>query len=322
MLTHRSALVVGVVAMALLGDAAQAQSYPDHPVKIVVPSPPAGSYDILGRVVADQLTKRMGQSFVVENRTGAGTVVGTKSVATAAPDGYTLLVGGLSNMIFNAGLYKTRPYDPINDFVPVALSLNISYSLVGSDSLPQKSVAEIVAAAKQNPGALKLASAGVGTGQHVVGAAFQIATGVKFLEVPYRGSSAVFPDLIPGRVDMFFDSTPAALPYIKSGQVKGVAILAAKRHPDWPDMPTMTESGVPGFEIDSWIGIFAPAKTPPAIIARLQREIAAAGPEMKARFANVGGELMDVPPEKIVAVVRADYDRWLKVIKDAGIHLD
>jgi tripartite-type tricarboxylate transporter receptor subunit TctC len=121
---------------------------------------------------------------------------------------------------------------------------------------------------------------------------------------------------------MFFDSTPAALPYIKSGQVKGVAILAAKRHPDWPDMPTMTESGVPGFEIDSWIGIFAPAKTPPAIIARLQREIAAAGPEMKARFVNVGGELMDVPPEKIAAVVRADYDRWLKVIKDAGIHLD
>ena len=312
------------VAMSALGApiAAIAQNYPDHAVKIIVPSGPAGSYDILGRVVAEQLSKRLNQSFVVENRPGAGTIVGTKSVVSAAPDGYTLLVGGLSNIVFNAGLYKNLPYDPLNDLVPVALIMNISYSLVGSNSLPHASPREIVAAAKQNPGALKLANAGVGTGQHVVGVAFQIATGAKFLEVPYRGSAAVFPDLLPGRVDLFFNSTPAALPYIKSGQAKGVAVLARKRHPDAPQMPTMTEAGIAGFEIDSWIGIFAPAKTPPAIVARLQKEIAAAGPEMKPRFETVGGELMDVPPEKLGATVKADYDMWLKTIKGAGITLD
>ena len=167
-----------------------------------------------------------------------------------------------------------------------------------------------------------MANAGVGTGQHVVGAAFQAITGTKMLEVPYRGSSLAFPDLLAGRVDLFFDSTPAALPYVKSGQAKGIAILTAKRHPDMPNVPTMTESGVPGLEIDSWIGIFAPAKTPPAVIARLQKEIAAAAPEMKPRLATLGGELMEIPPDKLNAVIKADTDKWLKIIKDAGIHLD
>ena len=221
---------------------------------------PSGSYDILGRLVADQLSKRLNQSFVVENRPGGGTIVGTKGVI-AAPDGYTLLVGGLSNIVFNAGLYKNLPYDPLKDLVPVALVLNISYTLVGSPTSPYTSAKEIIAAAKANPGSIKLANAGVGTGQHVVGAAFQAITGTKMLEVPYRGSSLAFPDLLSGRVDLFFDSTPAAMPYIKSGQAKGIAILTSKRHRDMPDMPTMTESGVPGLEIDSWIGIFAPAKT-------------------------------------------------------------
>ena len=319
----RHAIALGVVAWVLAASApAAAQNYPDHAVKIVVPSAPAGGYDILGRIVADPLSRRFGQSFVVENRPGAGTIVGTKSVVSAAPDGYTLLVGGLSNIIFNAGLYKNPPYDPLNDLVPVALVMNTSYSLVGSNSLPHGSVAEVIAAAKRNPGSIRLANAGIGTGQHVVGAAFQIATGVKFLEVPYRGSTLVYPDLLPGRVDLFVDATAAALPYVKSGQVKGLAILTAKRHPDAPQMPTLTESGVKGFEIDSWIGIFAPAKTPPAIIARLRQEIAASGPEMLPRIANAGGELMDLPPEKTSAMIKAHSDMWIKAIKDAGITLD
>jgi tripartite-type tricarboxylate transporter receptor subunit TctC len=315
--------VMACLAFGLLGPgAAGAQNYPDHAVKIVVPIGPAGSYDILGRLVADQLSRRLNQSFVVENRPGGGTIVGTKAVIAAEPDGYTLLVGGLSNIVFNAGLYKNLPYDPLKDLVPVALILNISYTLVGSPTLPYKTPKEIIAAAKANPGSIKLANAGVGTGQHVVGAAFQAITGTKMLDVPYRGSSLAFPDLLSGRVDLFFDSTPAALPYVKSGQAKGVAILTARRHPDAPDMPTMTESGVPGLEIDSWIGIFAPAKTPPAAIALLQKHIAEAGPEMKPKLANVGGELMEVAPEKLSAVVKADYDKWLKIIKDAGISLD
>ena len=318
----RRAPMVALAFGLLAPGAVLAQNYPDHAVKIVVPSGPAGSYDILGRLVADQLSRRLNQSFVVENRPGGGTIVGTKAVIVAPPDGYSLLVGGLSNIVFNAGLYKTPPYDPLTDFVPVALVLNISYTLVGAPSLPYKTPKEIIAAAKANPGIVKLANAGVGSGQHVVGAAFQAITGTKMLDVPYRGSSLAFPDLLSGRVDLLFDSTPAALPYVKSGQAKGIAILTAKRHPDAPDVPTMTESGVPGLEIDSWIGIFVPAKTPPAVIALLQKHIAEAGPEMKPRLANVGGALMEVPPEKLNAVVKADYDKWLRIIKDADIHLD
>ena len=314
--------LIAAVAFGLLVPVASAQNYPDHAVKIVVPVGPSGSYDILGRLVADQLSRRLKQSFVVENRPGGGTIVGTKAVIAAEPDGYTLLVGGLSNIVFNAGLYKNLPYDPLNDLVPVALILNISYTLVGSPSLPYKTAKEIIAAAKAKPGTITLANAGVGTGQHVVGAAFQSITGTKMLEVPYRGSSLAFPDLLSGRVDLFFDSTPAAMPYVKSGQAKGVAILTAKRLPDMPDVPTMTESGVPGLEIDSWIGIFAPAKTPPAVIALLQKHIVDAGPDMKPRLANIGGELMDVPPDKLSPVVKADTDKWLKIIKDAGISLD
>jgi tripartite-type tricarboxylate transporter receptor subunit TctC len=312
-----------VLALGLFGQGAgQAQNYPDRPVKIVVPIGPAGSYDILGRLVADQLGKRLNQTFVVENRPGGGTIVGTKAVIASEPDGYTLLVGGLSNVVFNAGLYKNPPYDPLKELVPVALILNISYTLVGAPGLPYKTPKEIIEAAKKNPGGIKLANAGVGTGQHVVGAAFQAMTGTKFLEVPYRGSSLAFPDLLANRVDLFFDSTPAAMPHVKSGKAKGVAILTAKRLPDMPDVPTMTESGVPGLEIDSWIGIFAPAKTPPAVIALLQKHIAEAGPEMKPRLTAIGGELMDVPPARLNAVVKADYDKWLKIIKDANITLD
>jgi tripartite-type tricarboxylate transporter receptor subunit TctC len=320
---HRLAsLLLLVIAPALLAPDVRAQTYPDHPIKIVVPVGPSGSYDLVGRLVAEQLTKRLGQTVVVENRPGAGSIVGTKSVIAAPADGYTLLVGGLSNIVFNAGLYKKLSYDPLKDLLPVALVFNISYTLVASKSLPYATVQEVIAAAKKNPGGLKVANAGIGTGQHVVGAAFQSITGTKFLEVPYRGSSLAFADLLPGRVDLFFDSTPAAIPYVKSGQAKGLAVLAPKRNPQIPDVPTMTEAGVPGLEIDSWIGIFAAAKTPPAVIARLQKEIAASGPAMQPRLANLGGELMDMPPEKLDGFNKAEHDKWIKVINDAGIHLD
>jgi tripartite-type tricarboxylate transporter receptor subunit TctC len=249
-------------------------------------------------------------------------VVGTQAAISAPADGYTLLVGGLSNIVFNAGLYKNLPYDPLNDLVPVALVFNISYTLVGAKELVYSSPKEVIDAAKRNPGKITLANAGLGTGQHLLGAAFAKITGTQFLEVPYRSSVAAYPDLLSGRVDLFADSTPAALPYIKSGQAKGLGILAAKRSPQAPDVPTMTESGVPGLEIDSWIGLFAPAKTPPAAIARLQREIAQSLPELKPRFDTAGGEPMDVPPDQLKQLVKADYDKWIKIIKDAGVSLD
>jgi tripartite-type tricarboxylate transporter receptor subunit TctC len=200
--------------------------------------------------------------------------------------------------------------------------MNISYTLVGNKDLPYSTAKELIETAKKKPGEIKVANAGVGTGQHVVGAAFQAFTGTKMLEVAYRGSSLAYPDLLGGRVDLFFDSTPAAMPYIKSGQAKGIAILTAKRLPDMPNVPTMTESGLPGLEIDSWIGIFAPAKTPSAVIAALRKEIAAASDEMKPRLRTMGGELMQVPADKLDGVIKADTDKWLKIIKDADIHLD
>jgi tripartite-type tricarboxylate transporter receptor subunit TctC len=312
---------VGLMAFAV-AQVARAQSYPTRPVRIIVPIGPAGSYDIVGRLLADQLTKRLGQSFLVENRPGAGAIIGTQAVVASPPDGYTLLIGGLANMVFNAGLYKNLPYDPLNDLIPVALVFNISYTLVGSNDLPYGTPKEIIAAARKNPGGLNVAHVGNGSGQHIFGAAFQKITGTKLVEVSYRGSAAAFPDVIAGRINLFFDSTPAALPYVKSGQVKGIAILASKRHPQMPDVPTMTEAGVPGLEIDSWIGLCAPAKTPPDVIARLQQELTQSHAELKPRFEANGGDLMVIPPAQLKDFVRSEHEKWIKVIQDAGIRLD
>src|SRR5258705_6804130 len=195
--------------------------YPDRPVKIIVPIGPGGSYDLVGRHLADVLSKRTGQAFFVENKPGAGTVVGTQAAAQSEPDGYTLLVGGLSNMAFNSALYSKLTYDPLRDFVPVALVYRFGYVMVGRKDLPQTALSDIVAAAKANPGSITVATAGVGTGQHLVAAAFMKAAGVKLLEVPYKGSPAAFTDLLAGRIDLFFDSIAAGLPDWQSGQVGG-----------------------------------------------------------------------------------------------------
>src|SRR4051812_38741514 len=194
-----AALAAAALAVvALFPGVATAQTYPDRSVKIIVPIGPAGSYDIVGRLLADQLSRRTGQSFVVENRPGAGAIIGTQAVATAPPDGYTLLIGGLANIIFNSGLYKKLPYGGLKDLTPVALVFNISYTLVGSNSLPYSTPKEIVAASQKDPGSIKVANVGIGSGQHIFGAAFQKITGAKMLEVSYRGSAAAFPDVIAG----------------------------------------------------------------------------------------------------------------------------
>ena len=315
-------ILLAIVLLSLSPAGSFAQTYPDRTVRIVVPIGPGGGYDFVGRLLADQLTKRLGQPVVVENRPGAGTIIGTQSVVTSPADGYTLLVGGLSNIVFNVGLYKKLAYNPLVDLVPVALVYNLSYVLVGASNLPYSSAKEIIEAAKKNPEALKLANAGTGTGQHLVGAAFIKFTGARMLEVPYKSSPAVFADLLPGRVDLFFDSITGALPHIKAGRAKGIAILASKRSPILPNVPTMTESGVPNLEIDSWIGLFAPAKTPPAVIARLQREIAAALPELKERIEASGGTVVDMAPDKLGAFIKAESGRWLQIIREAGIQLD
>src|SRR5947209_16009389 len=288
-----------VIALALaplvFGTVRAQTTYPNHPVKIIVPIGAGGSYDLVGRQLADVLSRRAGQAFFVENKPGAGTVVGTQAAAQSEADGYTLLVGGLSNMAFNSALYSKLGYDPRKDFVPVALVYKFGYVMVGRKDLPHAKLQDLVAAAKANPGSISVATAGVGTGQQLVAAAFMKAAGVKFLEVPYKGSPPAFTDLLAGRIDLFFDSMAAGLPYVQSGQARGIAVLSSKRSALAPDVPTMSEAGVPGLDVDSWLGIFAPAKTPPEAIARLRGEIRAALPDLKERFEKSGGEVLNLP---------------------------
>jgi tripartite-type tricarboxylate transporter receptor subunit TctC len=300
----------------------RAEDYPTRFVRIIVPTGPGGSYDVVARLLAEQLGARMGQGFVVENKTGAGTVVGTQSAIASRPDGYTLLAGGLSNIVFNSSLYKKAPYDAQKQLVPIAIMYRLAYMLVGPNDAPFGNVKDIIAAAKAKPGSINLATGGVGTGQQLTALAFMKATDTKMTEVPYKGALAVYPDLIAGRVDLFFDSITAALPLVRGGQVKGFAILATQRSPDAPNIPTMDEAGITGINVDSWIGLFAPAGTPESIIEKLQKEIAAAAPELKAKFVAIGGDYMTVPPDQLRSFVQSEHDRWTKIIKDAGITLE
>jgi tripartite-type tricarboxylate transporter receptor subunit TctC len=318
------AWIVAALASPVAGVATtQAQTvYPDHPVKIIVPIGPGGSYDLVGRHLADVLSKRMGQAFFVENKPGAGTVIGTQAAAQSEPDGYTLLVGGLSNMAFNSALYSKLSYDPLKDFVPVALVYKFGYVMVGRKDIPHAKLQDIVAAAKANPGSITVATAGVGTGQQLVAAAFMRAAGVKLQEVPYKGSPSAFTDLLAGRIDLFFDSMAAGLPYVQTGQAKGIAVLSSKRSSLAPDVPTMSEAGVPGLDVDSWLGIFVPAKTPPETIAKLRRDIRASLPDLKERFEKSGGEVWNMPDDKLDAFVVSEHDSWTRLIREAGIKLD
>lgn len=312
-----------IASLAACLPAARAQgTYPDRPVKIIVPIAPGGSYDLVGRQLADVLSRRTGQAFFVENKPGAGTLIGTQAAAQSDADGYSLLVGGLSNMAFNSALYAKLAYDPLKDFVPVALVYKFGYLMVGRRDLPHGALSDLVAAAKASPGTITVATAGVGTGQQLVAAAFMRAAGVKLQEIPYKGSPPAFADLLAGRIDVFFDSMAAALPYVQSGQARGIALLSSKRSALAPDVPTLSEAGVPGLDVDSWLGIFAPARTPPEVIAKLRREIRAALPDLKERFEKSGGEAFDLPDDKLDAFIASEHATWSKVIREAGIKLD
>ncbi len=305
----------------LLPAAASAEGYPDRPVRIIVPIGAGGSYDFVGRLLASRLSELLGQAFFVENRTGAGTLVGTQSAATAPADGYTLLVGGLSNIVFNFALYQKVGYEP-DDFVPVALVYTFPYVMVARKDLPQKSLAEIISYARQSPGKLTLAHAGTGSGQQIVGAAFMRLIGTSMIEVPYRATQGAYPDMLAGRVDLLFDSAAAALPYVTANKVRGVAMLAPQRSPRAPDMPTIAEAGLPGLDIESWIGLFAPARTPPEVLDRLRNATRVAAEGLKPNFENSGGGLMAMPVAETDKFIKSEFDLWTRVIHDAGIRLD
>ena len=318
-------LIAGVfAACAVISMPAAAQDFPNRPLKLIVPQPPGGGFDTVARQLADKLGPLLGQSVVVENRPGAGTLVGTEAVAKAPPDGYTLLLGGLSNIALNPGLYPKLSYDPQKDFVPVGLAVKYSYTLVARKDLPQGTLRELIDYARANPEKVTYASAGNGTGQHVASAVMTQLAGVKLTHVPYKGAQAAYQDVIAGRVDLFFDITSTARAQVNGGAVKALAVSSRDRQAIHPAVPSVAETGVAPLDMDSWFGVFAPAATPAAVLARLRVEMdkALAMPDLVARFEASGGRAMRLSVAETDVLVKREIERWTRLVRDAGIKGD
>jgi len=314
-----------VALVALMGTTpANAQEFPARPLRLIVPQPPGGGFDLVGRVVASKLSELLGQQVIVENKTGAGTLVGTEAAAKAPADGYTLVVGGFSNIAANVGLYKQLPYDPVTDFVSVGMVVSYGYALVGRKDLPFRTLRELISYARQNPGKLSYASGGVGTGQHIAGAALAQATGTSLLHVPYRGAQAAYQDLLSGRVDLFFDNAGTAKQYVDTSQVKAYAVSTLERFPGLPALPTVNETGVGKVQVEAWFGIFTRAGTPAQALARLRTEVnkLSQSPDVLGRFEKGGGRMLHMSTQEAEAFVRAEVAKWSTMIREAGISAD
>lgn len=314
-----------LAASALMLTLVHAQdAYPNRALKVIVPQPPGGGFDFVARVLAEKLAVQLKQPVVVDNRPGSGTLVGTEAAAKAAPDGYTLLTGSVSNLALNPGLYPNLPYDPLKDFEPVGLAVSYSYTLIARKDLPFANLQELIAHAKTNPGKLTYASGGNGSGQHVLAAALWHLAGVQVTHVPYRGAQAAYTDLIGGRVDVFFDLSSTARPQVDAGTVKALAVSGAARNPLHPQVPTVRETGAAALELESWFGYFVPARTPRAEQIRLQQEMAILmkSPDLIERFEKAGGKPMALVGDEAKALVRRDVERWTKLIRDIGIKAD
>ena len=311
-------------ACAAISTPLAAQDFPNRPLKLVVPQPPGGGFDTVARQLADKLGPLLGQPVVVENRPGAGTLVGTESVARAPADGYTLLLGGLSNIALNPGLYPKLSYDPQKDFVPVGLAVKYSYTLVARKDLPQATLRELIEYARANPEKVTYASAGNGSGQHVASAVMTHLAGVRLTHVPYKGAQAAYQDVIAGRVDLFFDITSTARAQVNGGAVKALAVSSRDRQAIHPALPAVAETGVAPLDMESWFGVFAPAATPPATLARLRAEMdkALAMPDLVARFEASGGRAMRLSVAETEALVKREIERWTRLVRDAGIKGD
>ena len=322
--TRRSALsqaLSSALVLCCTGQAWAQASYPDKPLRIIVPQPPGGGFDFVSRVLAERLGKLLGQSVVVENRPGSGTLVGTDLAAKAAPDGYTLLTGSVSNLALNMGLYRNLPYDSLRDFEPLGLAVSYSYSLMARKDLAQQSLKDVIAFAKANPGKLTYASAGNGSGQHVLAAALWHLAGVELTHVPYRGAQPAYQDLLGGRVDVFFDLSSTARVHIDAGTVRPLAVSGNARLANHPDVPTMVQTGVAQLELESWFGFFAPARTPPAILERLRSEMArvVAMPEVIDIFRKAGGKPLAMSDAETRTLVQRDVERWTKLVRDMNL---
>jgi tripartite-type tricarboxylate transporter receptor subunit TctC len=316
---------VALTCLALaLPNVAAAQSYPTKPVRLVVPFPAGGTTDILARAMAQKLSEALGQQFVVDNRPGAGGNIGADIVAKSAPDGYTLLMGTVGTQAINPSLYAKMPYDAAKDFAPVILVAGVPNVLVAHPSVPAKTVAELIKLAKDKPGAINFASSGNGTSIHLSGELFKVMTGVQMSHVPYKGSAPAITDLLGGQVQIMFDNLPSAMPHIKAGKLRAIAVTSTKRAPALPDVPTIAEAGVPGFEASSWFGILAPTGTPRDIVLKINAEgnKALNSADMKEKLLAQGAEAVGNTPESFSDYIKAETVKWAKVVKDSGAKVD
>jgi len=312
--------IAGAFLLAANIVAASAQNYPDRSIKVVVPYPAGGPTDTIARAVTQSVGAALGQSMIIENQSGAGGRIAMKQVANATPDGYTLLLGGTNNNGITPAVYKDLDFDAVKDFAPVA---SIAIDLLGvvvHPSVPVKTLAELAAYAKANPGKLTSATQGNGTTSHLTSEMFQMLAGVKVQHVPYRGSAPALNDLIAGNVPLMMDSMITGLPHVRAGTLKGLAVSTAKRSALAPDIPTVAESGIPGFEAFLWYGIVAPAYTPPDVVQTLGREIAAVMklPEIRERLIALGSEPAESGPESFAAFIKAEAEKWGPIVVSSG----
>jgi tripartite-type tricarboxylate transporter receptor subunit TctC len=317
---------VAVAALAAFASLALAQApYPSRPIRIVVPFPAGGTTDILARAVAVKLTEATGQPAVVDNRPGAGGNIGAELVAKSAPDGYTFLMGTVGTHAINPSLYAKMPYDHVKDFAPVILVAGVPNVLVINPSLPVNSVQELIAYIKANPGKVNFASSGSGTSIHLSGELFKTMTGTQITHVPYKGSAPALQDLVGGQVQIMFDNLPSSLALIKGGKLKALAVTSLERSSALPDVPTVAESGLPGFEASSWFGLLAPAGTPKEAIAKINGEVAKwlATPEAKEKLASQGAiAASGLTPDDFAKHIATETTKWNKVVKESGAKVD
>ena len=322
----KRAFHAAAAALFLLACAGQAYSqadYPSKPIRFIVPFPPGGGTDIVSRLVTNKLTETLGWKFVLDNRGGAGGSVGMEVAANSAPDGYTLVMGQTSNLAINPSLYSKLPYAPLRDFAPVSLVSMIPVTVMISAKAPYKSLADLVSAARAKPGEVTFATTGNGTVGHLTGELLQRMAGVRFIHVPYKGASQAFPDLLGGRVNFFLASLETAIPQVKAGTIRALAVTSAQRAPALPDVPTVAESGYKGFDANTWTGVLVAARTPQLIIARLNAEITRVLdlPDMRERLAT-GGNPVQTGPKAFAALLKADTEKWAKIVKEAGVKVE
>jgi tripartite-type tricarboxylate transporter receptor subunit TctC len=314
-----------LLAFAVLGlAAAQVQAFPTKQVRILVPQAPGGASDSLSRIIAAKLGEKWGQPVLVDNRAGAGGNIGTAEAAKAPADGHTLLLGYVGTHVINPHLYKNLGWDPVKDFVPVATLAAVPFVAVVNVDLPVKNPQELIALAKREEGKLTYASAGNGSVNHLLGVLFATQAGVKMTHVPYKGAAPALTDTIGGQVKMSFTSVPSAVGHIKAGRLRGIAVTGAQRSESMPEVPTLAESGLQGFDVNPWFGLLAPAGTPEAVVSQLNRDIneALQSPDVRKRFTDQGAVPLAMSPAQFAAQVKGDLEKWEKVVRDSGAKID